>query len=361
MRKPLTVFALTLICLAALDGVVALALSEAEKRGKLGSLVRYFDYGRSVPGKLDQWQANPDMAGNLFDVAWRDQMLAASRAKFAAEPADIGPVIRSYGMSFVDNVIGAAVAARPGLHWDPHSGPGAPPNFAYAMIEDDAENRRAGDIVVFGILSSSVPALAAFSNRSWAFEQPAPFTYPIYRAEGTGRGLTRIEPVITSADAERALVDDPETARAWTRQQAAEDPFHGVENFGLTWLDRSPFMRLVRRSLATAHVRDTEAQILADEATAEVLRRMIVTFAETTRAAGQYPVVMLIQTRDPRDADLLALAGPVLRAENIPTFATAEHFDPRNAAGFRPDGHYTPEVDAEFGQRFLTLIGASVN
>ena len=354
MKKTLNVFALTLVMLALLDGIVALALTEAEKRQKLGALVRYFEYGRSVPGKLARWQANPELRDNLFDVAWRDTLLAASADGFQAEAPDTGPVIRSYGMSFTDNILRAATEQDPGLVWDRLSGPGAPPNFTYSMIEDDAPNRRAGDVVVFGVLASSVPALAAFSNRSWAFEQPAPFTYPIYRPEG--EGLARIDPLIGSEAAERALAADPDAARAWATQMAREDAFYGPQTFGLTWLDRSPFMRLVRRSLAKGHISRVEAEILGggDYPYDTVLTRMIETFAETTRAQGQHPVVMLIQSRG--GPDLLALTRPALDRAAIPYFATAQHADPRDATVFLPDGHYRPEIDAAFGEAFRALL-----
>jgi len=356
MKKALAVFAMTLVFLAVLDGMAALALSEAEKRQKLGSLVRYFEYGRSVPGKLARWQAEPDLRDNLFDVSWRDALLAASAEGFRAEDPGRGPVIRSYGMSFTDNILHAAAEQDPTLVWDRHSGPGAPPNFTYAMVEDDAPSRRAGDVVVFGILASSVPALAAFSNRSWAFEQPAPLTYPIYRPEGDG--LARIDPLIASEAAERALASDPDAARAWADQMAREDAFYAPQTFGLTWADRSPFLRLVRRSLATAHVTKTERAILDRRLYPYdvVLVRMIETFAETVRTNDQYPVVMLVQTRDPGDADLLRMAKPVLDRLDIPYFATAEHADPRDISGFLPDGHYRPEVDAIFAEHFRALL-----
>lgn len=354
MKKALTVFALTLVFLAVMDLLVALALSEAGERQKLGSLVRYFEYGRSVPGKLARWQANPDLRGNLFDVSWRDALLAASTEEFRTEAPDIGPVIRSYGMSFTDNILHAATKQDSSLVWDRHSGPGAPPNFAYAMIEDDAPNRRAGDVVVFGILASSVPAMAALSNRSWAFEQPAPFTYPIYRPEGAG--LSRIDPLITSEAAERALASDPGAANAWAGQMAREDAFYGPQTFGLTWLDPSPFMRLVRRSLAKGHISRTEAAILKDGLYPyeTVLTRMIGAFAETARSRGQHPVVMLIQSQ--AGPDLLALVRPVLEREEIPYLATAEHADLRDSSVFLPDGHYRPEIDAAFGKAFRELL-----
>ncbi|MEM6742400.1 MAG: hypothetical protein AAF676_01525 [Pseudomonadota bacterium] len=354
MKKTLSVFALTLGFLALMDLAVAGVLRLAEAQGRLGGLVQYFEYGRSVPGKLARWRARPGTRGNLFDVAWRSEIVAASTERFAKEPESIGQVIRTYGMSFTSNILRPAAALSPQLTLDQHVGPSASPNFTYALFLDDRANRRPGDVAVLGVLSSGVPALAALSNRTWIFEQPAPFTYPVFRLQGDG--LERIEPLIDSAAAERALTEDPDPA--WTRQLAQKDAFHGWANFGAPWLDVSPFARLVRRSLATAHVAEVEAEILAGESFPyeEVLRRILVAFAETAHADGQTPLVMLIQTRDPVDADLLALARPVLERHDIPYFATAEHVDPRDPSGFLGDGHYRPEIDRMFAERLREIL-----
>lgn len=361
MKRTFAILALTFAFLLLLDALVAVLLTQAQDRGKLAGLVRYFEYGRSVPGKLARWEADPDLPGNLYRLAWLEPSLAESAERFAQEDPAAGPVVRSYGMSFVNNILKAAVAQDPGLIWDMHAGPGAPPNFTYAFFEADRENRRAGDVVVLGVLSSSVPAMAALSNRSWVFEQPAPFTYPVYRPAAGETGLVRTDPLVTSAEKQQALTGNSEAAEAWAAQMAAEDAFYGIAGFGAPWLDASPFARLVRRSLATKHVDRVEARILSGAEGypyAEVLRRMIEAFARTARADGQVPVVMLIQTGDPRDANLLDIAAPVLTRDDIPYLATAEHADPRDPALFVADGHYRPDVDARFGQVFLEMLDA---
>lgn len=356
MRKTLSVLGLTFLALVALDVMVAMVLTVAEKQGRLGQLVTYFEYGRSVPGKLDRWRKNPEMLGNLYEVGWRPTLLSASAERFAAEVPTAGPVIRSYGMSFARNILKAAEKLDPDLVVDSHDGPGAPPNFTLALFEDDRRNRRPGDIAVFGVLSASVPALAALTNSTWMFEQPAPFTYPVYRPLGVG--LARIDPIIEGVEAFRALDGDPVAAAAWAAQIATEDAFYSPIMFAAPFLDVSPFVRLVRRSLAHGHVEAMKRTIIHGDLypQAEVLRRMAVRFAETARADGQIPIVMLIQGREPQDVDLMTVLQPTLEQHDIPYFATAEHFNPRDLAGFVPDGHYRPEIDREFGAAFVALV-----
>lgn len=357
MRKTLSVLALTLLVLGLMDTAVAGLLGWAERSGRLGSLVQYFDYGRSVPGKLARWEETPGIRGDLYDVAWRPDLLAHSARVFAEQAPETGPVVRSYGMSFVDNILRQAKRLDPTLEIDAHSGPGAPPNFTYAMFLDDRPNRRPGDIVVLGLLSSAVPSMAALSNRTMIFEQPAPFTYPIFYPDGDTE-LRRIDPLIESVAQQRSLRRDPDLAQAWARQLAEEDAFYSTAAFGAPWLDRSPLARLIRRSLAIGHIERTKQKIVAGRSYPyeETLPRMIADFARIARADGQFPVVMLIQARTPQDARLLETAAPTLDRMTIPYLATVEHFDPRNIAGFRGDGHYIPEVDRAFARVFLDLV-----
>lgn len=355
MKKTFSMLFLTLLLLAFLDAGVAGVLGWADARGKLGSLVRYFEYGRSVPGKLAQWEAQPDVSRNLYDVAWRSELVSLSAAKLAKDHTTSGPVVRSYGMSFVNNILEHAQAVEPKLKVDSHAGPGAPPNYTYALFLDDAQNRRFGDFAVFGILSSAVPALAAMSNRTWMFEQPAPFTYPVFHP--VGNNLRREEPLVNSPAVERALRTQPDAQAAWVRQLVEEDLFYSPITFGAPWFDHSPFARLVRRSLAKSHMARVETQIFSGSYPyAEVLRRMIANFAEIARSDGQIPIIMLIQSRERGDADVFAIAKPILERDNIPYLATAEHFDPQNSLGFLGDGHYRPEIDRRFGEAFVNLI-----
>ena len=359
MKKHLAIVASTVLALVLLDLLVGTALRLADGRvPALQGLVRFFDYGRSVPGKLQEWEEHPEEPENLYDVAWRTDMLATSAIRFAEDPADVATV-RVYGMSFVNHVFEAAQRIEPTLRLDAHSGPGAPPNFAYAVFLDDRANRRKGDIVALGILSSAIAPLAAMSNRTWAFEQPAPFTYPVFLPEGDT--LRRIEPLVNSADEERALATDPIRAAAWDAQLRSSDALWSPAAFSLPILDQSPFARLVRRSLAIGTIDRREQALLANPEGAPlpyatILRRMVTNFARIAREDGQIPVVVLIQTRDLGDPDLRGILWETLEAGGIPYLATADYQQVSDPTAFLPDGHYTPAVNAEFGQALLDIL-----
>ena len=358
MRNLIRTFLFTLAALIALDASVAVVLMWSERTQRLGSLVTYFDYGRSVPGKIERWQNGAVTRGNLLEVAWLDREVSKSQVHFQSAPATQTPTVRTYGMSFVDNISQAAKDARPELVVDRHSGPGAPPNFTFAFFQKDKGNRKSGDVAVLGILSSSVHAMAALSNRSWAYEQPAPFTYPIFTPAPNGQGLTSIDPVIATYADQLALPNDPRLAAAWYDQLAADDHHYSRATYGFVWLDHSPFLRLVRRSLAKSVLARSKADVLENGTFpyGEVLHRMVRIFATEARAEGLHPIVILVQTRRPGDPDLAALLSPKLRAEGIPYLSTSEFADPKDPSLFRPDGHYTAKIDALFGAQLLRLI-----
>lgn len=344
-----------LAALVSLDLIVAGLLATVAP----STLVELFEYGRSVPGKIAVWEKT-DRPGDLLEVAWRPDIIAISETAFTQEETD-RPVVRGYGMSFVNNILRSASERDPNLALDLHSGPAAPPNFTYAVFLEDRHNRRAGDIAVLGILSGSVANMFSLSNRSWSFEQPAPFTYPVFRSDGP-HGLSEMSPLIDSLSQELDLNNDPDLARRWHNQLASDDAINPPSARALPLLDASPFIRLLRRARATDDIADRQAAILeepwdGDTPYGTVLSQMVQRFAEIARQDSQIPIVFLVQGRDRGDPNLLVLLGDTLRANAIPFLATANHQDPRDVSAFLPDGHYRPRVDAVFGEAFLDLIG----
>ena len=357
MRSTLKIACMTLLSVIVLDGLVAATLTWADRSNRLGSLVWFFEYGRSVPGKLDRWENNPDISGNLYDIGWRTNAVASSAADFENDQVDTGPVIRSYGMSFTIRIKNQFSDLRPDITWESHAGPAAPPNYTYALFQDDRANRRAGDIAVLGVLSSVVPTMAAHSNQTRVFEQPAPLTYPIYHVnEDT---LTRVDPLVTTPDQQRALTQDPTARAAWREQLARNDAYYSNITFGLTWLDASPLMRLARRALAKSHITDTTSEVINGGVYPyeTVLPLIIRDFARTARADGQTPMVILIQTNRPQDVDLMSIVGPTLVADAIPHLATVDVADPKDPLNYAPDGHYSADVDRQFAEHFIELLG----
>ena len=356
MRATIKTVFVTLLALVVLDFAVAAALTWTKNSGRLSALNNYFDLGLSVPAKIEAWGDGSNPYGNLYRVAWIETIIAHSAEKYTSEPDERDVTLRSYGMSFSGNIVEKAIALQPSLVADLHGGPAAPVNLTFTLFTEDRGNRNKGDVIAFGILSSSVTKLAAMSNRTWVFEQPAPFTYPIYYPEG--EGLRRVDPLIRSATQETDLVTSPGLQRAWYDQLAFHDRYYSDLLFKGRVFDQSPVIRLVRRAVSLRLLGRSEQEIRSarEYPTKDVLRLMMGELKRTALEDGQVPVVVLVQTNNPSDIDLRAFMRPVLDELEMPYIATADYFDPRDSSGFIGDGHYNAEIDRIFGQALLDEI-----
>lgn len=352
MKRFLFTLLLTLATLLVIDFGVAGLLGVLERSGKIGSLVRFFDYGRSVPGKHTEWLGDLDQPHNPMKAAWIDQMLQDPITSEPPEGADRSLIIRSYGMSFSNNILLAALDRDASLTLDLHAGPASPPNSSFYVALADRENREPNDVVVLAFLSSSLRGMQSLSNRTWNFEQPIPYTYPIYRAvEGE---LIVTHPIVTTLDEEL----NPVLAALWKNQLSNLDANYSGYAFEWPTLDYSPFVRLVRRALAIRAQTKAKSRVETENNSSirDTLRLIIRDFAEMAREDGQLPVIFLIQSRDPSDLNLLAMLRTTLENYDVPYMATEDHFPPTDLSGFEGDGHYRPEVDDLFAQKFLEIL-----
>ena len=358
MKRTLQLLIMTFAALVLLDVMVAFALKELKERGRVASLTNYFDLGRSVPTKIAEWRDNPTMPGNMLGVAWLDDIAQTSAEKFANNGEEQAPTIRNYGMSFSERVGRRVIGQDPRFRLDLHGGPAASANHSYAIFDADHQNRRAGDVVLFGVLSSSVPYLTTMSNRTWSFEQPSPFTYPKYElVNGT---LAPIKPQVASQEDQEGLASSNALAQAWRAQLRQEDFFYSDLTFAAPWLDYSPFAKLVRRALVLRVLEDKRARVLSGEAypIKAVLLEILKDVSEKAKADGQSPVIFLIQTGDRRDVNLRELLVQDLTDLGIPYVATEDFVDSSDPANFESDGHFSAEADEIFAAAVLSLVNA---
>ena len=358
MKRTLQLLTMTFAALIVLDLCVGFTLSALKDRSRLTGLTNYFDLGRSVPTKIADWKETPDSGANLFDVAGVDDIIDRSKAGFSAEELSNAQVLRNYGMSFSNRLGEAAIQLQPDYTLDSHGGPAAPANHTYALFNADRNNRRAGDIVMFGILSSSVPYITSMSNRSWAFEQPAPFTYPVYNIVNGQLGT--IQPQVVTVENELALSESKNLSDAWLRQLKNEDFFYSELAFAAPWLDRSPFAKLVRRALVLRDLEDRRREALSNKADEihEVMMTMLGNYSEMAMADGQIPIVVLIQTCSPLDINLRDFLGKDLETKGIRYIATEDFVDPTDPTKFIGDGHYVKEADLIVAKEFWEVIGS---
>ena len=324
------------------------------------ALTRYFHYGRSIEGKLDRFVGDTvETSDPIIASGWLDPRQWESLPTKPQEGNDL--LFASYGMSFTSDVSDALIALDKDITLRSIGGPSSPPNHSFAAYLADDEGRNA-DVVMFGILASSVKRLGSLSGTSWTYEHPAPYTYPYYWLNAQGQ-LEAVDPVIDTAEefvaAYRQKDENWQQLRA--QMQRYDRTFDALV-FNRNFSDRSALMRLLRRGWAN-HVRSrNETEIFTpgqgfDTEAAEIqtLKAILSEFVSTAKDNGQTPIILLLQDQGYEDSLYRALGSHINSLDTLmlSTHSIAPAEDPTN---FIEDGHFTPAANRKIAQELQALI-----
>jgi hypothetical protein len=329
--------------LALADLCVGLALRPGPSR--VPELQRYFEYGRSIEGKLAQMVSGV-RDGRILGAGWID--VHQLRQLPDAPEAGKDLLVAAYGQSFTMHAVEGAAAVDHRMTLRRAGGPGAPASHSYWAYRVDAPLRKA-DVVVFGVLSSTVGQLASSSGLIWMFENPAPFTFPRYR-EVDGR-LEEELPLIRSEAEFRAAFDG--RTRQWQQfkqQLASVDKGYDAFTFNDSWIDASTVGRLIRRGWV-AHRRGYDEGVYSpdqgfDARSEEVrtLRRILLEAQAQALSRGERLIVLLLHTKGHGDRLHAVLQG-ALEGAGIEYLSTHTLFSANDPGNFLPDGHYVARAN----------------
>jgi hypothetical protein len=334
---------------------VAFGISAGAKNQS--ALSRYFEYGRSVEGKLRRMVADPQGAGLIVGAGWIEAEKLKALPDQVAEGADL--MVAVYGQSFAFNAAKEVARQDGRITLRLVGGPTAPPSHSFAAYQSDTARRRA-DVVVVGVLSSSIGRMGSLSGLIPSFENPAPYTYPRYTlVDGK---LTPEWPLIRSEAEFRSAFS--ERSPLWTRftqQLAASDRGYSDFVFRETVLDRSSIVRLIRRGWVAhrqsydAGVYDAAEGFRGDSPEIEVLQQMLLEWSRQSRDRNERLIVLLLHTKGQSD-HLHKLLAPKLEAAGIEYLSTNTYFSANDHNNFIPDGHYTLSANHHLSSALLTLI-----
>lgn len=324
--------------------------------GERSSLARYFDYGRSLEGKLDQLLvAHEGQVQALADAGW-------IRPASADQPAAPGPgqdlLVAIYGMSFAHQIGRAMSQQDPRLAMRASGGPGAPLSQCYALFDADRGHHQAR-VEVLAVLASSLVGTVAMSHMTWNFEVPAACLYP--RFELVEGALVRHEPPAADLAQLRRLTADLAGRRRLRDALQEHDAFFEPLVFDAV-LDDSVLVRMMRRSYGqsreaaiTARMHDAHGFHEA-HGMPELARALASRFIAQVLEAGALPVLLLIDDRGHAD-HLERVFAPVSSRPEVLCFSTHEVAEPADAANFVADGHFTPTVN----QRIAAALRERLN
>lgn len=357
-RRVIEVIIFAIMALMLLDVAVGLAFRPPpDPHVAPNALQAYFDYGRSVEGKLRRMVgANAAQDASIVEAGW------VSRECDRSLPTPAGRRgIDIYGMSFTNRIAYQMERLEPDLAIEQFGGPAAPPNHSYACFVQRIESGHAlAPIQIIGVLASSLRRMVTLSGLTTSFESPQPFTYPRFTLGQKGR-LVPHWSSIRSPENLRVALADREKWRTFLGELAAEDAFYAPEMMSANFTDHSVLLRMIRRAWGQRLLRSRTTSLLADTGSgrapdiAPVIRVILVDFAIRARAADKRPIVILIEDKG-YGGLLTAMLAPTLQAAHIEFVATGDIAAPDDPANFLSDGHFTPAIDAEIARATLNLL-----
>jgi hypothetical protein len=148
--------------------------------------------------------------------------------------------------------------------------------------------------------------------------------------------------------------------RTFLDELASHDAFYAPAVFQADIFDHSVLARMIRRAWGQRVNRVRTTALRRDgfsgaPDTAPVLCAMLLDFANRARAAGEHPIVILIEDHGYGDT-LSAIAAPALRANHIDFVATSTMVSPDDSGNFCCGGHFIPAANEKIARAVLDLL-----
>ncbi|MCH8822010.1 MAG: hypothetical protein IH984_00750 [Planctomycetes bacterium] len=345
----------TILFLVVIDVAVGYLFAPPPVGVRPGPLQRRFAEGRSVEGKLDRMVGETDeSSAPMATAGWYG---SRSDQPTHAEHPD-GLLVAVYGMSTSFRMCYALQELEPSLTLRLVGGPNAPLSHSYNGYLKD-RNHHEADVVLLGVSAWALAGIESMTQMLIQFDAPALYTYPVYRiVDGK---LVATTPLVQSLDELRCAMGDTDLWEAFRLQLAENDAYYDELVFRDSPLDNSTLVRLLRRGWGQRQRRRQLARVhnadgyRSDSNVGPVAREIIRSFAETVRADGRLPIVILFHEKG-FDDHLYALLGPTLKEHGIPFLSTHDLAPASDHDSFLPDGHFTAEVDKRIAREVLAVI-----
>jgi hypothetical protein len=320
---------------------------------------QYFEYGRSIEGKLARMTRSTDAeSAPIVASGWLVGEDALVVNASGGAPSSARPVVTLYGMSYAHLLARDLAEEDPNLTVRSQTAPQGVPTWSFTAYLLDRQRQRS-DIVVLSIMTDTIALLSATAGTTMYFDGAYPYTWPHYFLRD-GR-LESVAPPFLSVEDYRRHFFRPEDWRRYTGWLAENDPYYDPVLFHATPLDRSSLIRLLRRSYAVATRRARMSKAYDpirgfNPASEEVriLEALTVEFARRARLDGSIPIVYIVnnQAGGPHAFTLLR---PLLVRHGIPYLSSHEICPPSDRSCYMPDSHFVPSKNRELARAMARL------
>lgn len=355
--KPWRTLLWALLWLIVIDAAAgyAFAFPADVKNTNPGRLQLFFDYGRSMEGRLRRMtRTDPEQSAPITLAGWYSPLKAVERP---AKPG--GETVTVYGMSHAVRLAEALQRVSPRYAVRSVGAPGAATNWSYGAYRRDVGKARS-KVVVLAIMSSTLPNITSMSPMTWNDSFPLPYTSDRYLIEN-GR-LKVVTPPYDSFAGYVATLNDPARWAAAMDRFARYDPSYDSLLVRDTPLDYSTLVRMLRRAHSNSRDRAAGSAVLTargfDPASEpiRVANAIVSEFAADARKHGQLPVIYIVNNYGYGDQLRRALQARLDR-EDIPYLSSDSVVDPADPANYLSDTHFTDANDEKLAEALDRLIG----
>lgn len=354
-RRGLAVLLWTLVGLAAIDILVnfLFAYPDDPKASSATSAQLYFDYGRSIEGKLARiTRADRDETAPITLAGWYEPLVAQQDRR------DDRQTVSFYGMSHA-MLLADAMARTSALHSPRKVGaPGATANWAFGAFLRDEERGRS-KAAVLAIMSMTVPMITTMSAMTWNDAFPMPYTSDRFIISKDGFQVAR--PPFESFEDYVAHFEDSEKWISARSRIKAFDPMYDDLLVRRNVFDHSAIARLWRRAYAQRRDRLARERSIGrfgfENGSEEIAlaREIVKRFAQVCRREGIIPVIYIVNNFGYSDHLYRALE-PTLAGNDIPYVSSHDLVSPSDPRGYLPDTHFSRANDDRLAQAVDRVI-----
>jgi len=319
----------------------------------------YFEYGRSVEGKLAiMTRRSVDESAPRVNGGWLNSDKHKSLPNKTSKSDEV--LIALYGMSHTEELWKAIAKTDKRYLIRGFMAAGATPNWSYAAYESD-RGRHEADVVILGILTDGVPLVTSTTGMTAYFDMSYSYTFPRYTVKKGN--LFADYPPFFSAKGYIEYFYDPSKWKEYRDWLAQNDKYYDPILFKRSLLDHSAFFRLMRRAYAEREkqrrihgVYDTKTGFIEESEEIVITRAIVRSFAESAREENIIPIIYIVNTQGGGDHLFRALK-PVLDGYKIPHLSThiiCPPDDPR--VYLSKNSHFIPSKDMELAREMINII-----